>query len=182
MSIYTHKHHIIPRHAGGTDDPDNLVELTVEDHAIAHLVRYRIYGDERDLVASRMISGQISNYDAFMKMVSRPKSDRWKQQMSERNSGEGNPMYGKSQTDKQKEAVRVANSVPKPHVAENMKRLHAEGKTYTFSEEDSSKAGKASQAKKPKWFTNGKENKYCSVGNEPEGFWRGRTTGWKTHP
>ena len=24
-----HKHHIIPRHMGGTDDPINLVELTI---------------------------------------------------------------------------------------------------------------------------------------------------------
>jgi hypothetical protein len=27
----THRHHIIPRHAGGSDDPSNIVELTVED-------------------------------------------------------------------------------------------------------------------------------------------------------
>ena len=129
QSIYTHKHHIIPRHAGGTDEPDNLVELTVEDHAIAHLVRYRIYGDDRDRVAAQMLSGQISGYDAFMEMVKRPKSEKWKKQMSERNSGEGNPFYGKKQSDKQKEAVRVANSVPKPHVADAQRKAYAEGKS-----------------------------------------------------
>ena len=26
-----HKHHIIPKHAGGTDDPDNLIELSIID-------------------------------------------------------------------------------------------------------------------------------------------------------
>ena len=31
-----HKHHIIPRHMGGTDDPSNLIELTIEEHAEAH--------------------------------------------------------------------------------------------------------------------------------------------------
>ena len=25
-TILKHKHHIIPRHAGGTDDPSNIVE------------------------------------------------------------------------------------------------------------------------------------------------------------
>ena len=40
MNIYTHKHHIIPRHAGGTDDSSNLVELTVEAHAEAHKKLY----------------------------------------------------------------------------------------------------------------------------------------------
>lgn len=105
MSIYTHTHHIIPRHAGGTDDPSNLVELTIEDHAIAHEVRYRIYGDDRDRVAAQMIRGQISGYDAFIEMVSRPKSEHWKKTMSERMTGENNPMYGKATSQKQKDAV-----------------------------------------------------------------------------
>lgn len=31
MKKLTHKHHIIPRHVGGSDDPSNLVELTVKN-------------------------------------------------------------------------------------------------------------------------------------------------------
>lgn len=182
MSIYTHTHHIIPRHAGGTDDPSNLVELTIEDHAIAHEVRYRIYGDDRDAVAARMIRGQVSHYDAFIEMVSRPKSERWKKTMSERMTGENNPMYGKATSQKQKKAVRIANSVPKPHISDHMKKLHEEGSTYTFSKNDSSKGGRTTAAQNRKWFTDGKTNKLCTVGEEPEGFRRGRTTGWNTHP
>jgi hypothetical protein len=29
-----HIHHIVPKHMGGTDDPSNLVELTVAEHAL----------------------------------------------------------------------------------------------------------------------------------------------------
>lgn len=105
MTIYTHKHHIIPRHAGGTDDSSNLVELTIEDHAIAHEVRYRIYGDDRDRVAAQMIRGQINEYDAFIAMVSRPKSEAWKKAKSESMMGESNHMYGRTTSDKQKRAV-----------------------------------------------------------------------------
>ena len=119
MSIYTHTHHIIPRHAGGTDDPSNLVELTIEDHAIAHEVRYRIYGDDRDRVAAQMIRGQISGYDAFIEMVSRPKSEHWKEKMSERNSGEGNPMWGK--TFKHSEEVKKKISARMKGVSKNYK-------------------------------------------------------------
>ena len=38
-----HKHHIIPKHIGGTDDPSNLVDLTIEEHAEANTttLRYR---------------------------------------------------------------------------------------------------------------------------------------------
>jgi hypothetical protein len=43
-----HKHHIIPRHAGGTDDPSNLVELSIEEHAEAHRVLYEKYDRWQD--------------------------------------------------------------------------------------------------------------------------------------
>ena len=38
-----HKHHIIPKHMGGTDDPSNLIELTVEEHAEAHKILFEKY-------------------------------------------------------------------------------------------------------------------------------------------
>lgn len=43
-----HKHHIIPRHLGGTDDPSNLVLLHPYDHAIAHYVRWKMYKTDGD--------------------------------------------------------------------------------------------------------------------------------------
>ena len=46
-----HKHHIIPKHAGGTDETDNLVELSVEEHAEAHRVLYEQYGRWQDKLA-----------------------------------------------------------------------------------------------------------------------------------
>jgi hypothetical protein len=46
-----HKHHIIPRHMGGTDDPSNLVELTPEEHAEAHRKLYEEHGHWQDYVA-----------------------------------------------------------------------------------------------------------------------------------
>ena len=54
-----HKHHIIPRHQGGSDDPSNLVELTVEEHALAHKLLYEKYGKWEDKVAWLALSGQI---------------------------------------------------------------------------------------------------------------------------
>ena len=35
---------------GGTDDPDNIVELTVEEHAEAHRKLYEKYGHMQDLI------------------------------------------------------------------------------------------------------------------------------------
>lgn len=55
-----HIHHIIPRHIGGTDDPSNLVELSVEEHAEAHRILYEQYGREEDRMAWLALSGQAS--------------------------------------------------------------------------------------------------------------------------
>jgi len=38
---YKEVHHIIPRSEGGTDDPDNLVNLTAREHFIAHWLLHR---------------------------------------------------------------------------------------------------------------------------------------------
>lgn len=54
-----HKHHIIPKHMGGTDDPDNLVELTIEEHSEAHRLLYEKYGKVEDYWAWKGLSGQI---------------------------------------------------------------------------------------------------------------------------
>lgn len=43
-----HYHHIIPKHAGGSDHPDNLILLTPKEHALAHLELYKLYGKQAD--------------------------------------------------------------------------------------------------------------------------------------
>jgi hypothetical protein len=63
--ILKHKHHIIPKHAGGTDDPSNLVELTVEEHAEAHRKLFEQYGMWQDKIAWKTLSGQIGLDEAI---------------------------------------------------------------------------------------------------------------------
>ena len=53
-----HIHHIIPRHMGGSDDPSNLIELTREEHAQAHLKLYEQFGKKEDLGAYYLLTGQ----------------------------------------------------------------------------------------------------------------------------
>ncbi len=60
-----HKHHIIPKYMGGTDDPSNLVELTVEEHAEAHRLLYEQYGNWEDNCAFLALSGRIGQEEAL---------------------------------------------------------------------------------------------------------------------
>lgn len=61
-----HIHHIKPKHMGGTNEPSNLVELTVEEHADAHLELFKQYGKEEDYIAWLALSGQISKQEAIL--------------------------------------------------------------------------------------------------------------------
>lgn len=74
-----HLHHIIPRHAGGTDDPSNLVELTVEEHANAHKDLFEKYGRIQDKLAWQGLSGILNREEIIEQLLEQPKSEEWKQ-------------------------------------------------------------------------------------------------------
>lgn len=128
-----HTHHIIPKHMGGTDDPSNLVELTIEKHALAHKKLYEQHGCWQDYVAWKGLEGVMTEEERMEIMYAArrgkgnhfygkkhteetklkisqnrtgkgkiPKPDSMRQKLSERNKGEGNPMYGKEPWNKGK--------------------------------------------------------------------------------
>lgn len=41
--VYVEKHHIVPQCLGGTDDESNLVDLTPEEHFVAHQLLAKIH-------------------------------------------------------------------------------------------------------------------------------------------
>jgi len=54
---YKEKHHIIPKCLGGTNDNNNLVELTAKEHFICHKLLTEIYPNENGLhYAVRMLA------------------------------------------------------------------------------------------------------------------------------
>ena len=64
-----HKHHIIPKHMGGSDDPSNLYECSTEEHANLHLALYLEHGHWEDWVASQAISGIMKNEDVIREVL-----------------------------------------------------------------------------------------------------------------
>ena len=50
LNIYVERHHIIPVCMNGSDDPENLVELTPEEHYVAHQLLVKIHPDNDKLV------------------------------------------------------------------------------------------------------------------------------------
>lgn len=65
-----HKHHIVPKHMGGTDDESNLVELTIEEHAAAHRKLYEEHGRWEDYLAWQGLAGLMTREELVRQMLS----------------------------------------------------------------------------------------------------------------
>lgn len=63
---------------GGTDDPSNLIELTIEEHAAAHRKLYEQYGKLEDRRAWLGLIGVMSGEEIIKEILTSPKSDEWK--------------------------------------------------------------------------------------------------------
>ena len=64
-SIYTHKHHIIPKHAGGSNESSNIIILTVKEHALAHKKLYEKHGKWQDYLAWKNLSNKITKEETL---------------------------------------------------------------------------------------------------------------------
>lgn len=55
VNEYTEKHHITPKHMGGSDDESNMIVLTYRQHTLAHLLLYRVFKRKEDKFAYRLM-------------------------------------------------------------------------------------------------------------------------------
>lgn len=80
---------------GGTDDPGNLMEVSVEEHAELHFDLYTKYGKWQDWVAFHCLSGQIDNEEATLEAIRFSSRET----CIKRNA-ENNPMWNQESKDK----------------------------------------------------------------------------------
>ena len=120
-----HIHHIIPEYMGGTSDPSNLIELSVEEHAEAHRKLYEQNGNWQDYCAWQALSGRIGQEEILrmkqgmankgkkrtpeqierIKLAVKLRNERWKKDpklMAEANRKRSESMKGRK---KSKEAI-----------------------------------------------------------------------------
>lgn len=92
---YKETHHILPRCLGGTGDPDNLVDLTAEEHYVAHQLLIKLYPNNTELVwaAHQMTkhpNGKRNNNKLYGWLR------RKNQKIAKQRKGVKNGSYGKS--------------------------------------------------------------------------------------
>ena len=145
----THVHHIVPRHMGGTDEPSNLIELTVEEHAEAHRVLYETYGKKEDYIAWKGLSKQIGKEEIFKETSSlggngnagKPKSEEHRRKISQALKGK----YGCGrgvQSEEIREKIRSAmtgNTNSKNHSSEEYRRKQSEAMKKAWAKRKANK-------------------------------------------
>lgn len=104
LSGYCEIHHIVPRCMGGTDDANNLVNLTASEHFIAHLLLYKMYPSVVGLHTAMYLMANNNRYTN--KDYSRLR-EHYAKMRSDLMQGEGNHMFGKNHSEKTKQQIAI---------------------------------------------------------------------------
>ena len=131
-----HNHHIIPKHAGGTDAEENIERgITVPVHADRHRVLYEKYGRWQDKLAWQALSGMIGKEEILREKSregGRLSARRWsdpeyKDRLSESHKSRWSAMDTVKRQSISEKMSRTASGVPKSEkhkVALRGKRPH----------------------------------------------------------
>jgi len=92
---YYESHHVVPRCLGGTDEADNLVNLTAREHYVAHQLLVKIHTDNYGLVKAAVMMACESTHQ----MRSKNRIYEWLRKrhsvaMSVSQTGDGNSQFG----------------------------------------------------------------------------------------
>jgi len=113
---YTETHHIQPRSLGGTDDINNLVELTAREHFICHWLLVKMTTGEdhyKMLNALRIMRAEKHGQQRYETKITARVYESIKKEYAELQSilrsGEGNGFYGKTHTEEARRRISEAN-------------------------------------------------------------------------
>lgn len=99
LTGYVERHHIMPRSLGGGDEPENLINLSAEDHFFAHLLLAKIHGGKMGNALFCML--MVTNNHWGRRLASRSKYGLAKRiasgEMSEAWTGDRNPLFNSHQ-------------------------------------------------------------------------------------
>lgn len=160
------KHHIIPKHLGGSNKKENLVKLTLREHFVCHLLLAKIHGGGMWFAAWIMSnSGKYgSRKYAFIRkhhktVVSKPKSEETKAKMRKPKSPE--------------HRARMSEAFRGREQSEEKRRKISEAhKGRVLTEEHKKKIGSAQRGKPNITKMEAKECPYCRRSFTPLNFGR----------
>jgi hypothetical protein len=154
LETYTESHHIVPRSLGGSDEPNNLVNLTAREHFVCHWLLVKMTtGQEHHkmLNALRMMRAEKHGQQRYTTKITARVYESIKQEYAELQSkqftGTGNGMFGKHHTQETKDKIRQKNLGKKltPEQIEKLKKATTGKKKPPITEEHRAKLSAAKQ-------------------------------------
>jgi hypothetical protein len=183
-----HKHHLTPKYCGGSDDPSNLIEVSIVQHAMFHYCNWRLWNSWQDRLAWKTLSGQISNSEAsyLAKIEGGKKGTKiWSALVkNDQNVRENFSRSIKSRwldkKSREKNLQVSRENLKKARMAALSKEAKLKRKE-TFSKINHQKGSKNSQHGKM-WIMNPIFKKVSKINRNseiPKGWIKGRKMGWK---
>lgn len=161
----THKHHIIPKHIGGSDDPSNLIEVSISEHAEIHKKMYEEHGRWQDYVAWKGLTGCI-NKEEIIREIS---------------SINGKKRKGCKREDvslKNKKTNLENNPAKNPEIKKklSLSKTGSNNHFYGIKGPSHPRYGKPGASTGKRWYHNNINNNelYCFENQQPQGYILGR--------
>ena len=152
---------------GGSDDPSNIIELSIEEHANAHYDLWIKYNKKEDLLAYLGLKKLISKEEILKELCSHKKENN----PNYGKIGEKSPNYGKKRTDEQKQKISEALK----EYSKNRSEQHKENLKTTWNKDNFFKERGNKVAKKWKIiYPDGKEiiitniSEWCKTNSFPK--------------
>jgi len=139
-----HKHHIMPKHMGGSDNPDNLITLSVKEHAIAHAKLYLKHGNLKDYIAYKGLRKQMGKEEIFIETSKigglnnkgKPKTKEHRVNISKSNKGQSSHwLQGDIQKKKENSSKAMKNNTnSKNHNSPEYRKKQSEAMKKAWKE------------------------------------------------
>lgn len=184
---YVEKHHVIPRCMGGSDDIDNIVELTAREHYVAHQLLVKMHPNNNKLAYAAMLmttdqhGNRVNNaqYGWIKEKLSNAMSER----MSGRKQSKEHIEKLASARRGQKRTVETCMNISegqRGRISGFKGKTHSdEWKKESAERMSSLMKGRTPQNKGQKgkfgWFTDGSTERFLEINNAPADWVRGRS-------
>jgi len=165
LECYTERHHIVPRCMGGSDDAENLINLTAREHYVAHQLLVKIYPRNGKLVyAARMMTIGTETHDRSKNRMYSWLKEKFSEEHSQRMTG--NNRYKKSKAHRQKQSLSMqgknTGKQSKEHIRKRCKRVSINGTVYD-SQKAASMAFNVSHTTIQFWLRTGRAKRTVNV-------------------